>query len=59
MGYKLLKKDKNNIFVEIKEKPLKINIIDKYLFTSDRKRMSVIAEYEDKIMLFSKGVILI
>mgnify|MGYP003406060283 CR=1 FL=1 len=52
----MIKRDKNHLFVEIKGKKMTINILEKYLFTSDRKRMSVIGEWDNRIILYTKGV---
>lgn len=56
MGFVLRKRDKDSVFVNIQGKEHRLEIVVRFPFTSERKRMSVIAKLGEDYILFAKGV---
>lgn len=58
LGYVFIRRELNTIYCEVDNKDLDIKIVEKFTFTSDRKRMSVLVEIDGQIYLYTKGVLL-
>lgn len=55
MGYKFMRRDKDSVSVEIKKEMHKIEVITRFPFTSDRKRMSILVRWRGSFLLYTKG----
>lgn len=55
-GFRFLKRDKSSILVEINGQVERIEVVETFPFSSDRKRMSVIIKRRGCYMLYAKGV---
>jgi magnesium-transporting ATPase (P-type) len=54
-GFVLLKRDKSSILVQIHKEVHKIEVVESFEFSSDRKRMSVIIKWRGSYFIYAKG----
>lgn len=55
IGYIFLRRDKDSVTVEIEKEVHKIEVVARFPFSSDRKRMSVLVKWRGSFALYVKG----
>lgn len=55
IGYVFLRRDKDSVTVEIMKEVHKIEVVARFPFSSDRKRMSILVRWRGSFILYVKG----